>query len=134
MKIARPKFRSTVLRDVPLYSGLPEIEDLEAEIDEYVAILKGDKPAPVDHGTLTLMEVADAYYTRACEIAIYILRKERQGSVMKGSKYYRFRTGELRQFADLAKRASDLGSRRLTKERLDYDMEHDQSGLFEETS
>jgi hypothetical protein len=40
---------------------------------------------------------------------------------MRGSALYKFRTGELRSFIELSKRASELGSRRLTQEQLLHD-------------
>ena len=41
---------------------------------------------------------------------------------MRGSPLYKFRTGELRSFLDLSKRAAELGSRRLTQEQLMFQM------------
>jgi hypothetical protein len=77
-------------------------------------VLLGRTPPPVDRGVLTLMEVADAYFARAKEMEMIILRWEADGNVIRGSKTYKFRTGELRSFIELAKGACELGSRRVT--------------------
>lgn len=84
-------------------------------------ILLGREEPPIQSGVLTLMEVADGYYSRAAEITMLIQKLEREGRVAKGSELYRFRTGELRTFMELTKRAADLGSRRLTAENLKND-------------
>lgn len=78
-------------------------------------VLMGRTPSPVQ-GTLALMEVADAYFSRACEMEQIILRGERDGVISKQSALYKFRTQELRSFKDMAAAASNLGSRRLTME------------------
>ena len=117
------------VRDLQVGSGLPEVEELEEELEGYMDVLMGRVPPPIDAGHLTLMEVADAYFARACEIQYHILKAEREGGVFKGSPYYRFRTGELRSFLELSKRAADLGSRRLTQARLLHDMANDANGL-----
>lgn len=69
---------------------------------------------------MTLMEVANAYYSRAKEIEFRIHEGERLGEIQKGGDLYRFRTGELRDFIDLAKSAQELGSRRLTDAMREY--------------
>lgn len=76
---------------------------------------------PIDNGPLSLMEYANAVYRRAVEITILLQRAEADGHVTKGSKLYRFRTGELRNFVELASKAIDLGSRRITVARMNYD-------------
>lgn len=85
-------------------------------------VLMGRKPPPVDRGILTLQEVADAYYGRAKEIEQIIHRSESEGAVSRGTKTYKFRTGELRSFIEMAKGASELGSRRITAMQLEYQM------------
>lgn len=77
-------------------------------------VLMGREEPPVDRGVLTLMEVADAYFARAKEMEQVILRAEADGNVIKSSKTYKFRTGELRSFIELAKGACEVGSRRVT--------------------
>lgn len=77
---------------------------------------------PIDSPYLALAEVATAYYARALEIDARIHAGEREGDIVKGSPYYKFRTGELRSFIELAKKVAELGSRRLTQEQLVADM------------
>lgn len=121
--VARP------LRDVPVQAGLPDVEKLSDELEEYVDVLLGRVPPPIEAGDLSLMEVADAYFARASEIQMRILEMEREGGTFRGSEYYKFRTGELRSFLELSKRAADLGSRRLTHQRLLFDMQAQDEGL-----
>lgn len=106
------------LSSVPVKYGLPSVDELWEEISEYMDILLGRKDAPIQSPYLTLAEVATAYYCRAQEIDAKIHAGEREGDIVKGSPYYRFRTGELRSFIELSKRSSELGSRRLTQEQL----------------
>jgi hypothetical protein len=80
-------------------------------------VLLGREEPPVD-GVLALMETADAYFARASEIEMQIAKKAREGDLP--SVYQKFRTTELRTFKELAKRAADLGSRRLTQAALDF--------------
>jgi hypothetical protein len=87
-------------------------------------VLMGRIKPPIDNGVMTLMEVADAYFARAKEIEEIILRAETQGSVLRGTHTSKFRTGELRSFLELSKAAAELGSRRVTAARLQYDLEH----------
>lgn len=84
-------------------------------------MLIGRADPPIQVGHLTLMEVADGFYARAAELTMLIQKGEREGRITKGSEFYKFRTGELRTFMELAKRAADLGSRRLTAETLKND-------------
>lgn len=98
---------------------------MREELDDMRDVLLGRKMPPVDNGVMTLMEVADAYFARAKEMEQIILRDEADGIVVRGSKHYKFRTGELRSFIELAKGATELGSRRVTKARLDFDMRGD---------
>lgn len=106
------------LRDVPMQYGLPAIEVLSAEIEGYTDILLGRVVPPIDNGVATMMEVANAYFARASEIDMLIHKGERDGSILRGSPYYRFRTGELRSFLDLTKRSFELGSRLITVEQM----------------
>ena len=96
--------------------------DLRSELDEYVEVLMGRKTPPIDNDEMTLMEYANAVYSRAMELTMVLQRAESDGTVLKGSKYYKFRTGELRSFTELAVRCIELGSRRVTKAQLDYSM------------
>lgn len=123
MDVGRP------VRDFEVGAGLPDPDELSEELEGYIDVLMGRVEPPINAGVLTLMEVADAYYARACEIEQSILKLEREGNVFRGSKYYKFRTGELRSFLSLSKKASELGSRRLTHQRLLHDMVKDEEGL-----
>lgn len=79
---------------------------------------------PIENGEMTLMEYANAVYSRALELTMMIQRAESDGQVLKGSKYYKLRTGELRTFTELALRAIDLGSRRVTWAQVEYSMQN----------
>jgi hypothetical protein len=118
--------RSTTLRAFRLAEGLPTVTEMADELQGYTDILLGREEPPEGisvNRPLSLMEVADAYYARAMELTMQIHRGEREGNIPKSSSYSRFRTGELRTFCDLAKRAADLGSRRLTEQQLQYERE-----------
>lgn len=84
-------------------------------------VLLGREAPPIDSGLLTLMEVATAYCARAREMEQVIHRMEADGIVTKGSKLYRLRTGELRSFIEMSKSMAELGSRRVTYERMLWD-------------
>lgn len=119
----RAPSEGATLRGVKLGEGLPNLTAMQSEIEDMMDILLGRVEPTVDMGTITLMEVADAYYARAMEMTYLLQQGEREGTVLKGSAHYRFRTGELRTFTDIAKRAADLGSRRLTEEQLRVEQE-----------
>lgn len=109
------------VRAVQTGEGLPPIEEMSAELHDMLQILMGRAEPPIDAGVMTMMEVASAYHARALEMTLLIHEAEREGRVLKGTKMYHFRTGELRDFIDIAKYASDLGSRRLSAETLMFD-------------
>jgi hypothetical protein len=106
------------LSSVPVGLGLPTVDELWEEMQEYIDVILGREESPIQSPYLSLAEVATAYYCRAQEIDAKIHAGERSGDIVKGSPYYRFRTGELRSFIELAKKAAELGSRRLTQESL----------------
>jgi hypothetical protein len=108
----------TKLTSVPLPPGLPPIDDLYDELMHYANVLLGRVDPPVESPYLSLMEVAVAYYSRACEIEMMIFDGEHNEAILKGSEYYKFRTGQLRSFKEMSKMMADLGSRRLTQEDL----------------
>jgi hypothetical protein len=112
------------LRQFKLPVGLAPVDDLRAEIDGYMEVLLGHREPPIDNGVMTLMEYANAAYSRAAEITMLIHRHESDGLTSKGSRMYRFRTGELRAFVELAAKAVDLGSRRVTASKMEYDSEY----------
>ena len=109
---------SRTLSDVRVGLGLAPIDELKAELQEYVDVLLGRLPSPIESPYLALCEVATSYYGRALEMDMLILEGERLGEIEKGSGYYRFRVGILRDFIELSKRAAELGSRRLTQEQV----------------
>lgn len=109
------------LIDIEVGIGLPPVDDLWAEIMGYMDVILGRKDAEMVSPYLGLAEAATAYYCRAQEIDALIHAGEREGLIHRGSSLYKFRTGELRSFIELAKRASELGSRRLTQEQLLHD-------------
>lgn len=111
------------LRGIKLGDGLPSLPMMQSEIEDMMDVLLGRTEPEVDMGTITLMEVADAYFARAMEMTYLLQQGEREGTVLKGSAHYRFRTGELRTFTEIAKRAADLGSRRLSEETLRFEQE-----------
>jgi hypothetical protein len=108
------------LNSVPVIAGLPEPDDLRDEFLGYVDVLLGRQPAPIESPYLQLAEVATAYFARGQEIDMLIHAGEREGKIHRGSPYYRFRTGELRAFLEMAKKCAELGSRRLSQESLLY--------------
>lgn len=114
----RKKRRSKLLRSFTVGTGLPPVPVLMSELLDMTDVLLGRVDPPIDVGISTLMEVADAYYARALEIRMLILRAERDGLAKRGSVLYRFRTGELSAFLDMAKSATTLGSRRLTARQM----------------
>ena len=95
---------------------------MREEIDEYTAVLLGREEPPISSGVLTLMEYANAVYSRGMELTMKIQRAEVEGTVLKGSKFYKFRTGELRSFVEMAAKAIELGSRRVTVAKMESDM------------
>lgn len=119
----RTPAESHTLRGMRLGDGLPSLPNMQSEIEDMMDVLLGRTAPPVDMGTITLMEVADAYFARLMEMTYLIQKGEREGTILKGSSHYKFRTGELRTVTEIAKRASDLGSRRLTEEGLRFEQE-----------
>jgi hypothetical protein len=96
--------------------------EMRKELDEYRNVLLGRKEPPIDKGVISLMEVADAYHARAREMEQLIHRGEADGHILRGSKLYKFRTGELRSFIELVEGASALGSRRITAAQIETQM------------
>lgn len=97
---------------------------MRQEIDEYMAVLLGREAPPIDNGEMTLLEYANAVYSRAMEMTMLLQRAEASGNILKGSRQYKFRTGELRTFTELAAKVIDLGSRRITAAQMEYSMLH----------
>ena len=100
---------------------LKNLDSVRLELQEYVDVLLNRKPMPVDEGIDTLLEVATAYYSRAKEIEMKLHQLENNGVILKGSKHYKFRTGELRSLLEFLKAQVELGSRRITVARLEQE-------------
>lgn len=111
------------LRLFEVGTGLPPVPNLMAELLDMTDVLLGRVEPPINSGISTLMEVADAYYARALEMRMLIMQAERDGQVRRGSALYRFRTGELSAFLDMAKSATTLGSRRVTVRQMTIESE-----------
>lgn len=91
-----------------------ELSQWRIELDEMMDVMLGRTSPPIDVGVGTLMEVAEAFHARLSEMQALIQRGEADGSIVKGSAAYKFRTGELRTVMELMKRSIDMGSRRIT--------------------
>lgn len=113
------------LSEVPVGDYLPTAEEIEEELLGYCDVLLGRTPSPVESPYLALAEVATAYYARAQELDALIHMEERIGSVSRAHPLYKVRTGALRSFIEMSRKMADLGSRRLTQERLLWDAQHD---------
>ena len=114
--------QATSIRSFRLGEGLPTVSQMREELDEYTDVLMGRLSPPIENGEMTLLEYANAVYSRAQELTILLQRAESNGTVVKGSKPYKFRTGELRTFVEMANKAIELGSRRVTAAKLEYEM------------
>lgn len=124
LKQARKKLstgRGSSLRFTVAPPGLADLRDIRDEMDTYIDTLLGRIDPPFDQGVFTLQEYASAAYGRAKEVEALIHRAENNGRITKGSKWYKFRTGELRAMTDIFRDAVDLGSRRLTYEQIRHD-------------
>jgi hypothetical protein len=106
------------LRSFDLPAGLGSLAELQSELQDMMDVLLGRTPPPIQAGTLTLMEVADAYHARAQEVRLLLYQGEQDGRFGKGGPAYKFRVGQLAAFIDLVKSTTQLGSRRLTAEQL----------------
>jgi len=102
------------MQKIVLTKGLSSAEDLHGEISTYIDVLLGHEKPPIEDGVETLFELSSAYLARAREIEVKLLERERVNSISTNDELKKFRTGELRSFIDLCKRAQDQGSRRIT--------------------
>lgn len=117
------------LMDTEVLEGLPGVEEIHDELLGYANVLLGRADPPTEMDTvLDLMEVAGAYYARAKEIEMLIHWEEQNRRVIRGSPYYKLRTGQLRSFIEMAKMLAELGSRRLTQERLMFEARFEPNG------
>ena len=102
------------MQKIVLTKGLSSAEELHVEISTYIDVLLGHEKPPIEDGVETLFELSSAYLARAREIEVKLLERERVNSIPTNDGLKKFRTGELRSFIDLCKRAQDQGSRRIT--------------------
>jgi hypothetical protein len=129
MRIVRGHNRySQRVTEIKVDIGLPPIEELQDEFIGYMAVFLGRDPLPPEveeSPYLGLREFADVVYARAGEVDMLIHWGEQNRQVPRGHPYYRFRTGQLRTFMSVAKRMSDLGSRRLSEQKLLVEQQYD---------
>lgn len=116
-KGAATRYKGSV-RQFKLGSGLPTPEFIRNELAGYRDVLMGREDPPIDRGVMTLYEVAEGYFSRACEIEQLLLEASSDGLISKESPYHTIRTQEIRSFKEMAKSAADLGSRRVTWENI----------------
>jgi hypothetical protein len=114
--------RRSRIRTFKLGEGLPSPTKIRDELEQMRAVLLGHDDPPVTLGTITLMEVAEGYFSRACDLEQQILRAHAEGRIVKRrdgtgkmvDPYNQLRTQEIRSFKEMAKSATELGSRRIT--------------------
>lgn len=113
----KPSYKGRV-RQFRLGQGLPEPSEIRDELRGYRDVLMGREDPPLQKGVMTLMEVAEGYFARACEIEQEILEAQQEGRITKTGEYNTLRTQEIRSYKELFKSATELGSRRLTFENV----------------
>lgn len=113
----KPSYKGKV-RQFRLGQGLPEPSEIRRELRGYRDVLMGREDPPMQKGVMTLMEVAEGYFARACEIEQEILEAQQEGRITKTGEYNTLRTQEIRSYKELFKSATELGSRRLTFENV----------------
>lgn len=112
------------IRHFKLGDGLPSLHDLRTELESMTDVLMGRVPPPYPPERVeSLMEVANAYFSRGMELAGLLQRYEADGIILKAHKLSKFRTGELRTFCEMAKAVVELGSRRITVAAMERDNE-----------
>lgn len=121
-RASAPVYKGRV-REFTLGKGLPTPKEIRAELSEYRDVLMGRTKPPMDKGVATLMEVANGYFSRACEIEQLILQAKAEGWLPPNKGYESLRTQEIRSFKELFKGATELGSRRITYEGLRFQQE-----------
>lgn len=121
-KIIANTIKGSLRNGIQVEYGLGTPDEISEEIQDMINVLLARVDAPVNpDNAMALMEIADAYYMRASEIAFKIHRLERQGKVNRGDDYYRLRTGELNDFLEACKRSIETGSRRLSALQLEFE-------------
>jgi hypothetical protein len=122
IKVHRIRTQPKTLRHFRIGEGLPTPAEITQELEDMRDVLMGRVDPPVS-GVLALMEVADAFFARACELEQMILAGVREGRISKATQYQSIRTQEIRSFKELAKSAAELGSRRVTVEQMTQEKE-----------
>lgn len=117
------RYKGGQIRGFKLGEGLQSPTEIRDELEEYRDVLFSRREPPIDRGVITLMEVAEGYFSRACEIEQLILRAKAEGWLPKNQGYETLRTQEIRSFKELSKSATELGSRRITFENLRFQQE-----------
>lgn len=113
------KNRHRSLNPVPVGDSLLPVGELQDELDYMKDVLLGREEPPVDLGQISDMEIASAFFGRAMEIQSLLHRAEMDGDVARNSRAYKFRTGELRDFIDLAKNRYDMFKSRMISEAIE---------------
>lgn len=113
------------LSEVSVGTGLPTVDEMNEELLYMCNVLLGKEESPVQSPYLGLCEVATAFYGRGCELDMLIHMAEQEEQIPRGHPLQKLRTGQLRTFNEMARKMADLGSRRLTQERLLYDQRYD---------
>lgn len=125
--ISTGKAHRSKIRHFRLGEGLPTPEKIRDELAYMRAVLLGHEDPPIEEGIITLMEVAEGFYSRACDMEQQILRAQEEGRIIGGSTkknpYHTLRTQEIRSFKDMSKSAAELGSRRVTWANIRYQQE-----------
>jgi hypothetical protein len=96
--------------------GLPSPQEIRDELHGYRDVLHGWEDPPLEKGVMTLMETAEAYFSRTCGIEQEILEAIANGVIKPKSEYHTLRTQEIRSYKEMFKSATELGSRRITFE------------------
>lgn len=121
-KIKARKTDSGLRKGIQINHGLGTPEEISSELQDMLNVLLDRADSPVNtENSLALMEVADAYYMRAHEIAFKIHRLERLGQISRGDELYKLRTGELNDFLEACKRTIETGSRRISALQLEFE-------------
>lgn len=116
------KYGGSALRKFAPPEGVPPLGQVRKEMNEYVSVLMGRQDSPFDNGVATLAEYASIVLARGLEIQMRLHRAEADGNVSRGDPWYIYRTGELRDFIELAKSAYDIGSRRVTVAQMEVQL------------
>lgn len=126
-RIKAGKTGKSLRQGIYVQYGLGTPDEISDEIQDMLNVLLARVNSPVDaDNALALMEVADAYYMRASELAFKIHRLERLGIVSRGDDLYKLRTGEINDFLEACKRTIETGSRRLSA--LQFELEQSKLG------